>query len=394
MKSRVYYGEYTLSHWIDLILSHNIVLPDYQRLFVWTPDKVKHMIESIKNDEFIPPITIGVFKENNHNVNYILDGQQRLTSLLLSLFRIFPKKGNEVAEVFRVMNENDDEPNDDDNDESFFKWTFKELTKLGNTFDEIKDRISKELYDDFELGLSTSFYYKHYLGFSYIVPEINDDKEQQKFYASVFRNINIRGTALSAMESRESLYFLDKEKTLFFKPDLSEYKVSNKAETTPIDFVRYMALLSQFKKVGRENDIARGYGTRSKIEDYYEMYIYSTVGEKNVDIFTHFDEIFPDGKYQNRLDILKQTMKDLDLPLKFGSIIEVDTYFFGLIYTIILENQRINVAKKEDLKNQIEATIKSFKDDPYHKKSPASLKYLRKRIADSIKLYSKYVYKD
>ena len=87
-------------------------------------------------------------------------------------------------------------------------------------------------------------------------------------------------------------------------------------------------------------------------------------------------------------------MKDLDLPLKFGSIIEVDTYFFGLIHTIVLENQRINVAKKEDLKNQIEATIKSFKDDSYHKKSPASLKYLRKRIADSIKLYSKYVYKD
>ena len=27
-KNKVYYGEYTLKHWIDLILSNNIVLPE------------------------------------------------------------------------------------------------------------------------------------------------------------------------------------------------------------------------------------------------------------------------------------------------------------------------------------------------------------------------------
>ena len=30
-KNKIYYGEYTLKHWIDLILTGNIILPKYQR---------------------------------------------------------------------------------------------------------------------------------------------------------------------------------------------------------------------------------------------------------------------------------------------------------------------------------------------------------------------------
>lgn len=33
MKSKVYYGEYSLKHWIDLILKKNLKLPKYQRHF-------------------------------------------------------------------------------------------------------------------------------------------------------------------------------------------------------------------------------------------------------------------------------------------------------------------------------------------------------------------------
>lgn len=31
MDKKIFYGEYTLLHWIELILKHNIILPDYQR---------------------------------------------------------------------------------------------------------------------------------------------------------------------------------------------------------------------------------------------------------------------------------------------------------------------------------------------------------------------------
>src|SRR6185312_12563949 len=82
MDNRVYYGEYSLKHWIDLILKKNIILPDYQRLFVWDEKKVTKLIDTLKKKEFVPPVTIGAFKNEGSNQNLLLDGQQRLTSVL------------------------------------------------------------------------------------------------------------------------------------------------------------------------------------------------------------------------------------------------------------------------------------------------------------------------
>ena len=90
MDNRVYYGEYSLKHWIDLILTQNVILPDYQRFFVWSENKVETLIETLKNKQFVPPVTIGAFKLANTNQNLILDGQQRLTSVLLAYLGLYP----------------------------------------------------------------------------------------------------------------------------------------------------------------------------------------------------------------------------------------------------------------------------------------------------------------
>jgi len=52
MGNRVYYGEYTLRHWLDLILKKNIVLPEYQRYFVWDENRVKTLIETFNRNQF------------------------------------------------------------------------------------------------------------------------------------------------------------------------------------------------------------------------------------------------------------------------------------------------------------------------------------------------------
>ena len=41
MNTRVYYGEYSLIHWIELVLTRNIILPKYQPCFMWFPNDVK-----------------------------------------------------------------------------------------------------------------------------------------------------------------------------------------------------------------------------------------------------------------------------------------------------------------------------------------------------------------
>lgn len=49
MDTRVYYGEYTLKHWIELMLKKNIILPKYQRSFVWEENDVQRLIQSLEN---------------------------------------------------------------------------------------------------------------------------------------------------------------------------------------------------------------------------------------------------------------------------------------------------------------------------------------------------------
>lgn len=71
----------------------NIVLPSYQRVFVWKEKDITDLINAFKNNQFVPPIIIGAFKnKDNFNENLIIDGQQRLTSIFLAYLEIFPDK--------------------------------------------------------------------------------------------------------------------------------------------------------------------------------------------------------------------------------------------------------------------------------------------------------------
>ena len=65
-------------------------------------------------------------------------------------------------------------------------------------------------------------------------------------------------------------------------------------------------------------------------------------------------------------------------------------YLFGLVYKIVFQNKGIDIDKKTILINELNSRIENFKGVTNHLKSPASLKYLRERINDSIEVYNKY----
>ena len=128
---KIYYGEYRLSHWINLLLKQNIKLPPYQRTFVWDEERVQALITTLKNEDFVPPVTIGKFDGVNNVENLILDGQQRLTSVFLAYLGLFPKK-DKFKEVHNSLaNENDDEAEPEESGDKFMEWTLEELTKKG-----------------------------------------------------------------------------------------------------------------------------------------------------------------------------------------------------------------------------------------------------------------------
>ncbi len=389
MDNRVYYGEYSLRHWINLILKNNIVLPEYQRYFVWNEKKLETLIETIKNKQFVPPITIGAFKINGINENLILDGQQRITSILLAYLGLFPDKEKYKKSIETFLNDNDD-LEDELPFDNILEWNMNQLTDKGKNKESILEKITtSDHYKTINLNINDSFFDTNFLGFSYLVPQSPDEKEQKRYYSSVFRNINIQGEPLLPQESRASLYFLDKDLKELFSPDFCKnivIKIVNNKFT--VDFVRYLSLLSQYNKNGDVSKVARGF--KPKMEKFYEEYIYSTISSETSEIYTDFLSIFPNKEYKDDLNRLEKALTELNLFTNYKSIIEIDTYLFGLIYQIIFKKSNIDFLKKDELKNELIKKIMEFKNDSNHQKNPNNLRYLRNRISESIEIYGRY----
>ena len=386
MNNKVYYGEYTLRHWINLILKKNIILPDYQRYFVWDQNKAKELIKAFKEKQFIPPVTIGNFKSEKESINLILDGQQRLTSILLAYIGYFPNKMINQKEL-KFMDENDNLI-EDEGINNILEWNFNELLKNGSTKEEIKENLSYENYIKFDFNVGKDFFDNNFLGFSYLVPLLANDREQQKFYSKVFRSINIQGESLLALESRAALYYLDKDLEDYFIPKFIEKIYVNDSK---VDFVRYLALLSQYKKEKTADELGKRFA--GKMEKYYEEYIYFTVGEEDSNIFIKYSEVFKDKKEYEKMYInLKESLKKLELLKKYGSIIDVDITLFGLIYFIVFEKKEIDYSKKESIIKEINKEIEKIRrEDTKHVKNPAAFKYLRYRVRRSIEIYERYI---
>lgn len=391
MNNKVYYGEYSLKHWINLVLKQNIILPEYQRYFVWNENKVKTLIETFKNKEFVPPVTIGAYKNNGNNINLILDGQQRITSILLAYLGLFPDKKAYKSVIEKFVNDNDNEDKEYLEElDNILEWNLNQLTEKGNNKETIYQKIIPDNYKNIDFNVDDNFLETNFLGFSYLVPHSENDKEQQKYYSSVFRNINIQGEPLLPEESRASLYFLDQDLKDFFSPSFTK-KIVVKLLNNPtrIDFVRYLSLLSQFNYTQDISKVARGY--KPKMEKFYEEYIYSAISNEQSDTYGKFVDIFLNKQFNIELSSLENTLKELDLFKEYPSVIDLDLYLFGLIYQIVFQKNKINISNKDRLIEDLEAKIREFKQDSLHAKSPNNLSYLRSRISYSLAIYEKYI---
>ena len=376
--SRNFYGEYSLEQWIKLILTKEIILPDYQRAFVWSEEDVEELIISLKNGLFVPPITIGNY---DGKTNYILDGQQRLSAILIAYLGLFPQKDMfkfSMSEYQGTANDNDDIAEEDE-DIMPLEWQFNYFTKAGQDKQSILEKIEKDKYKTKNYGLDSNFWKDSYIGFSLIIPISNEREEQQKLYSSVFRNINIKGKSLTQLESRKSLYFLKEDFSKWFSPRFIYNIHINKAS---IDFVRYLSLLSQYKKNGDAERLAQNYNT--KMETYYESYILAEVYKQDRTMFTPL--LSKDN--QDRYDRLEEFLKADCFSKGFTSIIDADVYLFGAIYYTIVENKKVSIT--EELQSKIKEKIQEFKGNYMHSKSPSALKYLRSRIQSSIDIYRTY----
>lgn len=426
MRSKTYTGEYSLKHWINLITKKNIILPEYQRSFVWSQQDIERLILSFKSGQFIQPVTIARMNSIGDGVNIILDGQQRLTSILLLVIGYYPKK-----EMFKSgeMRASDDDSATDETDEmsesKILEWTFEKLLHKDttkNSIEQIKHRVSsieKGKYDTLVLKNPESimtdskldlFLENTFLGFSYIVPDISDAASEQVFFSTLFRNMNYLGRKLSALESRKSLYYLNDKFKNYFEGKLddgtdalAELKIIENVAPRKLDFVRYLSILSQYEGCKSVRNVLVGYSSYASRESYYVdyvSYILDLEQESRKDKFNRFDfnKTFGTSGFQSRFARLAETIvkfKDrMNLDSKytdaFRSWIDADYWLFGLIYWVVFRG--IDIDTDNDWTSEILDRIENLKNSgDNYSKTPNLLKNLRSRIEDSIRLFKEHI---
>ena len=393
MDKKIFYGEYTLLHWIELILRKNIVLPAYQRHFAWEDHQVKKFINSLQTGNFIPPVVIGFYGGEN----IILDGQQRLTSILLGHLGILPRKDQfHVTDDPTYVDGNEGADADELSENEPIKWTFKLFTESlhGKDKADILSHIDNSKYVRLAPteSLSDSLLNETYLGFSYIVPETHNSNEQQKFYSTVFHDINLQGVSLQMQESRRSLYYLNSSLTPFFEPTLHRMlKVTQNGKTVTYDFVRALAFTSQFAKQTNEYQIAKNCRSQEKLESYYENYINGVVLDTDSPVFGKFSTMIGVANITSRTTKLQSYIAALGYNTTFQTIIDADTNLIGLIYHVIIKGRELDETRYDALKTALNAKIEEFRSNDNHRTSPNGVTYLRQRIRSSIEIYRNYI---
>ena len=420
---RTYYGEYSLKHWIRMILSGEIALPPYQRHFVWNPEMVFKLLNNISKDLFVPPVILSSFSGDKKDkpTTYVLDGQQRLSAILITFLGLYPQKFDEFkSELANEENLNSEtETFDDEERDKFLIWNFQEIQELykeqgistpddlrialekskkyikinANIRNNLKDKekLSEETLSEFlSLQIDDDFLTSHYLGFSYIRPLVSNPDMEKNMFSSIFRTINISSIKLLPEESREALYWLRPEIVEFLNP--SQFK-DIKVNKTKMDFARSLAFVAEAHNYLQNLDynpetikVALGYGRSRKFEEYFEKFAYSVIDNKRSNTFGKFNEIFT--KYKEDIDRLYTVYKGLDFPLEFNGLVELDYYMFGLLYWVLFKKCSLDLSKKEELKRKLNEKIVLHKEEY---RSTRLLGSIRRRLKDSIDLYEDFL---
>lgn len=193
------------------ILDGEIKIPPFQREFVWKTEQVVELLDSIYNDYPIGSILLWETNEvlpSNRNIggfdlpetkpeypiNYVLDGQQRLTSIF-SVFCYDLKYNNEVNsnKTFDIYFDLDEEkfvPYDEINENNVnlsLKLLFNnyEFNQVIRDYDKDKSMLAVKLQSIFQ---------------NYEIPTITIKKRSKSEVGVIFERINNTGTPLSTLD--------------------------------------------------------------------------------------------------------------------------------------------------------------------------------------------------
>ncbi|KAA3652000.1 MAG: DUF262 domain-containing protein [Bacteroidetes bacterium] len=273
---------------ISKLKDYFFIVPDYQREYVWKPDdQVEQFIADIDN-EFDPSTKeqkgyfIGsiIIVENNNKYD-VIDGQQRLTTIILSLcaFRdilqklsLTDKQKKYLAKIEELLSDFDIESDDTnyrlelqyEESKTFLQHmidneTFKEedtpsIIRMRQAYAKLFDHFTtyKNIDND-----SLIAYLRYFIGkIELVVIESEDLSSALK----IFETINQRGAGLNAMDLVKNLLFShanaqDFEKIKIIWKEITTNLHSCGEGQSPLRFLRYFLMARYYFGIMREDFI-------------------------------------------------------------------------------------------------------------------------------------------
>ena len=199
---------------------HRFVIPSFQRGYRWEEKQVTDLLEDIKqfaNDDnaksdsyFLQPVVVKACKYNGIDAYEVLDGQQRLTTMLLLLKRLMKRLGEEEREMYQdnlyhIVYTNRpqldfDNPKAADNIDSYY------LSEAKRVIDDwFKEQIrSKQNLNNF----TGSLLYSQNRQVKIIWYAIDEDSEDL-ISINIFNRLNKGKISLTSSELIKALFIMD-----------------------------------------------------------------------------------------------------------------------------------------------------------------------------------------
>lgn len=262
------------------------IVPDYQREYVWKPDdQIEQFLVDIEN-EFDPNKTSNYFigsiiiVENNNKYD-VIDGQQRLTTIILSLcaFRDLFKsldldqKGKKylqtIEELLSTFDINTDETllrlelqyeeSKDYLGKLITQQTFEDkytpsIKKMEEGYQKIKNQLENYLLESVESLIQFAKYFLTQIDIVVI------ESENLSSALKIFETINQRGAGLNAMDLVKNLLFSEAKESDFGKIKETWKEINNNLQRCgenqrPLRFLRYFLMARYYEGLLKEDDL-------------------------------------------------------------------------------------------------------------------------------------------
>lgn len=185
-------NDFNVKTYFDFIEAGMVIIPTFQRNYVWDIKRASKLIESLVIGLPIPQIFL--FGEGN-NKYLVIDGQQRLLSIYYFIKGRFPRQ-DKRAEIRKKLIENggiiDDDFLSDDNYYRNFKLSLENNNALhGKDYSSLGEYLN-------------TFNFRTIRNIS--IQQNSPDTDNNSSMYEIFNRLNIGGMNLTAQEIRSSVY--------------------------------------------------------------------------------------------------------------------------------------------------------------------------------------------